>query len=67
MWQKEMWGGWCLNLDLVGLLRIGIQRKAVRFCQRAWSIPGKGLVYASGQSFQLLCRERMIGGQVGDQ
>lgn len=35
----------------------GIQCKAVRFHQRAWSTPGRGLVYASSQSLELLCRE----------
>lgn len=62
---EEVWSGRCVGPDLVSLLRtVESGVKAVRFCRKAWSTLGKGLVYASGRSLPLLCREWMTVGQV---
>lgn len=39
--QELVWGGWYLDLDLVGHLRTRMQYKAVRFWQSAWSTLGR--------------------------
>lgn len=57
--------GRCVDPDVVSLSRTmeaGV--KAMRFCPKAWSTLGKGLLHASGQGPQLLCREPIAVGPV---